>query len=83
MWSAVKTCWWYDEPHAHYLFHSVFKGENPYVILFVLFFLSYHWLVFRSLLTDFFQTWYDDRDYYAVHFDSRLHDFDLDSRSHL
>ena len=32
---------------------------------------------------DFFQTWHDNKDYYALYFKISLDDFDLSSRSQL
>ena len=37
------------------------------------------WLVFSHLPTDYFQTWYDDRVYWTLHFVSSLDDLDLHS----
>ena len=36
-----------------------------------------------DLLTDFFQTWYEDRDYLALHFEISLDELNLHSRSKL
>ena len=38
---------------------------------------------YRHLQCDFFQTWYDDRDHYALHFGISLDDLDLHSRAQL
>ena len=32
------------------------------------------WLVFGHLETNFFQTWYDERDHITLHFDASLDD---------
>ena len=41
------------------------------------------WLVFRHLPTNFFQTWYNDRNHLALHFIISLDDLDLQSKSQL
>ena len=51
------------------LVRSIFTGEN------------YGWLALRHLATDFFQTWYNDRDYETC--DTSLSNLDLHSWSQL
>ena len=65
-----------------YFAHSIFSGENGTNVL-LFFKTKYCWLVYRHLLTDFFETWHGDRDYEALHRDINLDDLDLHSRSQL
>ena len=73
--------WWTS--YSFHFFHSVlnFKGENHTFKKNKQTNTLKLWFVFRHLLTDFFQTWYADRDYSAVHFDISFDDLDLQSRS--
>ena len=60
IWNIVETCLC-DESHSFYRVHSVFKGENPAEVIWLK--ENLRWLVFRHLKTEFFQTWYCDRDH--------------------
>ena len=52
------------------------QGGNPiYMISFK------NKLMLACIQTDFFQTWHDDKDHYALHFDVSLDDLDLHSRA--
>ena len=66
IWYTVET-YWYDEPHTHSMAFSI-QGRESYVYR-ILWRKLYHWLVFNHLRTHFFQTWYDDRNHWALHFD--------------
>ena len=54
-------------------------GREPYLCDCIKY--LYHWLVFGHLQSNFSQTWYCDRDYYVLHFDTSLDELDLPSRS--
>ena len=59
------------------------QGEDPSYVILLKKKTLWRWVVFRHLHSSFFQTWYDDRDHSAVHFDFRLDDLDLPWRSQL
>ena len=59
IWCAVKTCW-YSEHYSHFISSSKCSRERTNLGEERCERFKY-WLAFRHLLTDFFQTWYDDR----------------------
>ena len=51
------------------------QGAEPYLCDFIK--LNLRGLVFRHLQIDFFQTWYEVRDHYVLHFNISLDDFEF------
>ena len=71
VWHSVWTCWSYEH-HTHFMLSEPCARERIILLLF-------HkqkqkqkkptYRFLRHFKTDFFQTWYDNRDQYAIHFD--------------
>ena len=83
---TVETCWC-EEPHTHLCRPFSIQGRKHCLCDFLkkqqqnFIAGSNSDILFRHSQTDFFQTWYDDKDHYALHFSISLDDFDLYLRS--
>ena len=78
LWSTIETCW-RDEPHTHFIIPFYIQGREPYLYDFVKKTLMVACI--QTFTTNFFLTWYDDKDHEALHFD--MDDLDIPSRSQL